>query len=66
MDEKRIEQILAKDYSVGTERFRDELLARCLDVIGEKDEPQELADEEFEMLAAAGILMAGQDDVPFV
>ena len=45
--------IFTQDFSVGTEKFRDELLARCLEIINE-NECRELEDEELEMLAAAG------------
>ncbi len=33
MDSKRIEHVLKHDFSAGTERFREELLHRCLDLI---------------------------------
>ena len=52
MDEKELERLLKLDLSVGTEAFRDELLARCLSEL--HDHGRELDDSELEMLAAAG------------
>ena len=58
MNESEFERMLAglaqKDASVGTEAFRDELLARCLAVLNEGDECVELSMEQLEMLSAAG------------
>ena len=65
MDEQKFEgmlqQLLAQDLSAGTETFRDELLARCLDLLGTDDaavhdmaDAYELADSDLELLAAAG------------
>ncbi|MBQ9005935.1 MAG: hypothetical protein IJ092_06130 [Atopobiaceae bacterium] len=56
MDEKQITSVLEKDYSEGTEAFREGLLARCLEVLDAGAETRELADDDLEMLAAAGIL----------
>ncbi len=52
MDNDRIISALRRDLSVGTERFRDELLRRCL---SELDQPEgiPLSDDELDMLAAA-------------
>lgn len=38
ISEERLAEILRYDFSQGTERFRDELLARCLSVLGEDEE----------------------------
>ena len=54
MDENELRRILSQDLSVGTEAFRDALLARCLQVLGEDGAATELCDEELELLAAAG------------
>lgn len=54
MDEDELRRILSQDLSAGTEAFRDALLARCLQVLGKNGAAAELADEELELLAAAG------------
>lgn len=58
MDDSRFEQMLEKllkqDFSVGTEAFRDALLVRCLNELNEDSEEAFLADDELELLAAAG------------
>ena len=52
-----IERILSQDLSAGTEAFRENLLERCLSVLGQADsDGVELDDSEFEMLAAAGVI----------
>ena len=55
------------DFSTGTEKFREELLEKCLALLEEADEVEpeegrELADEEIELLAAAGdpVFLAGE------
>lgn len=65
MEEREFESLLRRlfktDFSAGTEAFRDELLARCLEVLG-ADGPkagnviefEELTDAELDLLAAAG------------
>jgi len=53
MDEDELRRILSQDLSVGTEAFRDALLARCLDVLAAGD-GADLGDDELELLAAAG------------
>ncbi|MGI6220840.1 MAG: hypothetical protein ACOYIP_03030 [Coriobacteriales bacterium] len=53
MGDSRMEQALKRDFSQGTEQFREDLLGRCLDVLG-ADNRSELADAELDMLAAAG------------
>ena len=57
MNEREFEEMFAKlmkqDFSVGTEKFREELLQRCLQIL-DQDEGVELDDSELEMLAAAG------------
>lgn len=57
--EQMLEQSLQHDYSVGTEAFRDELLERCLTVLGAGDEGRVIADDDLEMLAAAGDVKLG-------
>lgn len=53
--DQRLEQLMKQDLSAGTEAFRDDLLARCLDVLGaDEDEGVELSDSDLDMLAAAG------------
>ena len=58
MRESDLENILAKGmqhgHSASEEQFRDELLARCLEVLDSAEHAVELADEDIEMLAAAG------------
>lgn len=55
MEEKDLRRILQQDLSAGTEAFRDGLLMRCLpEVNAGMAEGVELADDELEMLAAAG------------
>ena len=53
MTEQEIIRILSQDRSVGTEAFRDELLARCLEVL-DSESVYEVSDDELELLAAAG------------
>lgn len=51
------------DFSRGTEAFADDLLGRCLSVLGqEEDEFAEISDDQLEFLAAAGNPFANQDD----
>ena len=58
-------QMLGQDFSVGTERFRDNLLERCLEELGNDSEGLPLADEDLDMLAAAGnIFESGFDKLP--
>ena len=68
--EQSVERLMKQDFAAGTATFRDNLLARCLDVLGEDapawnatgniaehagdDEPRELSDSALELLAAAG------------
>lgn len=54
--EKRLEELLAQDFSDGTESFRDELLARCLAELTTAEDASTLDDADLEMLAAAGDL----------
>ncbi len=58
MDEKEIARILKQDLSVGTEAFRDDLLARCIAVLGTDDYAIELDDADLELLSAAGDISA--------
>lgn len=62
--EKKLEQLLQADLSVGTEAFRDALLARCLKALPEAiDEPQSLEDADLVLLAAAGNVYAADDSI---
>lgn len=58
MDEREFEQMVERlmklDFSVGTEAFRDRLLARCLAALREGFELRELTNNELDLLAAAG------------
>ena len=55
MNTHEIEQLLGRDYSVGTDAFREDLLARCLDVVAQNSGGRvALDDEDLDMLAAAG------------
>lgn len=54
VEEQDIIRMLSEDYSAGTDAFREELLERCLEVLGDEDHAVELDDQELEMLAAAG------------
>ena len=62
MNEREIEKLLAQDLSAGSEAFRDELLSRCLAVLGTEEsafvatrgDVRVLEDETLDMLAAAG------------
>ena len=58
MDEKEITRILRQDLSVGTEAFRDNLLARCIAELGTDDYAIELDDADLELLSAAGDISA--------
>lgn len=51
-----LERVLGQGLPEGVEEFRDDLLARCLDAIDDKVVAFELADDDLEMLAAAGDL----------
>ena len=54
--EQKVDQLMKLDFSAGTEAFRDELLGRCLVVLGNEDEIKELNDNQLDTLAAAGDL----------
>ena len=69
MVEKKLSRIMKTDLSKGTEEFRDNLLGRCLFVLG-ADDSVELADDELDMLAAAGdpsqfLRPDDSEDIPF-
>ena len=67
VDEQRLEHILEthmkQDFSHGTEAFRDELLARCLEALSARDDAsrnengEDIDEEDLELLAAAGIYL---------
>ena len=54
--ERFFERLMKQDLSVGTETFREELLARCLDALntGDDERCRMLDDSELELLSAAG------------
>lgn len=54
--EQMLTPLLQKDASLGTEAFRDSLLARCLAVLNTEEMGIELGDDELNLLAAAGDL----------
>ena len=54
MGEGELEHILAHDFSVGTEDFREALLARCLEILDAQDNVRPLGIEELNWLCAAG------------
>ena len=58
MGDRDVEQILKEDLSAGTDEFREALLQRCLAALGD-DEGAPIADEDLDMLAAAGNIFAG-------
>lgn len=53
METPEIERLLSRGFERGTEGFRDDLLARCLAVLGE-NEVRELNDDDLGLLSAAG------------
>ena len=63
MDEKDIERLLKQDFSLGTEAFRDSLLARCLDVLDSESPSRELHEPELGLLSAAGDHTAQDDEL---
>lgn len=50
-----LEQALGQNLSAGTDTFRDDLLARCLEILSASEHVTELDDSQLELLAAAGI-----------
>ncbi|MBQ9041281.1 MAG: hypothetical protein IJ111_00535 [Eggerthellaceae bacterium] len=63
--EQMIRGLMRADLSAGTEAFREELLARCLEELdaGSCDSGTELDDSALDLLAAAGDAFApGADD----
>ena len=53
--ERMIKRLMKQDLSAGTEAFREDLLARCLDVLdSDEDRCEEVDDSDLELLAAAG------------
>ncbi len=56
MDETDVKRILSHDFSAHAGAFHDQLLARCLDELGQEKDADiiQLADSDLEMLAAAG------------
>lgn len=76
MDEREfgemLQRLLEQDLSIGTEGFRDKLLARCLDVLGADSQAldgvfcDELTDAELELLAAGGDPIVPGGAIPFI
>lgn len=68
MDEQEfkqmLERLLQRDPSAGSEAFREDLLARCLEVLGADDEVVALDDDELDMLSAAGDISILYTDLP--
>ena len=59
MTEKEFEEYFASlvkqvDFAAGTDKFREELLVRCLAVLNDGEETRELEDSELRLLSAAG------------
>ena len=58
MNEREFEQMLRRimkvDFSVGSEKFRDALLARCLSVLDDDDEMRLIDIDDLDLIAAAG------------
>lgn len=54
MNEKELSLILQQDFSIGTERFCESLLQRCLSILRSSEEGRDVSDDELELLAAAG------------
>ena len=52
--EQMLGRLMKQDFSIGTEKFRDALLERCLAVLDNDEEVAELDDSVLELLAAAG------------
>lgn len=60
MDDKGIERVLRRGFAPPGEAVREGLLRRCLAALDEgQDECAELADDELDMLAAAGDAFSG-------
>ena len=64
MNTNTIKNLLSTtDFSKGTEAFAEDLLGRCLSVLGqEENDFAEISDDELDMLAAAGNPFADKDD----
>lgn len=58
MDDATITRVLAQDFSVGAEEFREDLLPRCLSMLSELEELAVLDDDALESLSAAGDVLA--------
>ena len=52
--EQTVDRLLNQDLSSGTEEFRDNLLQRCLDVLGCDESEAFLDDADLDLIAAAG------------
>lgn len=62
--DKTLERLLQQDFSAGTEAFRDELLSRCLAVLGADDGVGVVDDNLLDMLAAAGDVYRDPNELP--
>ena len=54
MGDMNIEGLLKYDFSIGTQRFRDSLLERCISVIEAHSSSTVLDDSTLSLLSAAG------------
>ena len=52
--DQKLDQLMGQDLSVGTEAFREDLLNRCLAILGTDSSGIELDDDELDLLSAAG------------
>ena len=60
--EQNVQRLMKQDFSAGTEAFRDALLVRCLNELGNAEDGIELDDETLDMLAAAGNVFASASE----
>ena len=52
--DQKLDQLMGQDLSIGTEAFREDLLNRCLAIMGADSSGIELDDGELDLLSAAG------------
>ena len=52
--DQKLDQLMGQDLSIGTEAFREDLLNRCLAILGTDSSGIELDDDELDLLSAAG------------
>lgn len=70
--EDKLRQLLKQDFSIGTEEFRDKLLARCLEMLDSDGSAaddaldcRDLSDDDLDLLAAAGDISTLASARPF-